>query len=86
PLKPLPGRLNQTKLATLDEDEEIKAHSRTRTRAKKQEPQIKEIVEARGWVRTPDGKIILVAHAPQNSNHQTQNNAHNCNQKRAANN
>ncbi|MBV6625885.1 MAG: S-layer family protein, partial [Rivularia sp. (in: Bacteria)] len=62
PLKPLPGRLNQTKLATLEED--IKPQATRSRQNKKQEPEIKEIVEARGWVRTPDGRIILVAHAP----------------------
>ncbi|MBV6625890.1 MAG: filamentous hemagglutinin N-terminal domain-containing protein [Rivularia sp. (in: Bacteria)] len=83
PLKPLPGRLNQTKLATLEG--EIEPQATRRRQVKKEQPQIKQIVEAKGWVRTPDGRIILVAHAHQNSNYQTQTNSHNCNQKRAAN-
>ncbi|MEO0935778.1 MAG: S-layer family protein, partial [Cyanobacteria bacterium J06641_2] len=65
PFEPLTGRLNQTKLATLEENEEIKSQARaTRRISKKQPDQIKPIVEARGWVRTKDGRIILVANAP----------------------
>ncbi len=59
PFKPLVGRLNRTKLATLDEVGETKVQAR-----QVRQPQIKQIVEAKGWVRTPDGKIILVDYAP----------------------
>ena len=71
PSEPLTGRLNQTKLATLDEVEEIE--TQTRQRIKKEEP-IKQIVEAQGWIKTKDGEIFLVAHNPQNKNFQTTNN------------
>ena len=76
PLKPLTGRLNRTKLATLNENEAIK---KQQIQTRKKEPSIKRIVEARGWVRTPEGKIILVAYNPQNTNFQTINNSGNCN-------
>ncbi len=76
PLKPLVGRLNRTKLATLNENEPIKKQP---IQTRKKEPSIKPIVEARGWVRTPEGKIILVAYNPQNQNYQTINNSGNCN-------
>ncbi|MEO1765015.1 MAG: S-layer family protein, partial [Cyanobacteria bacterium J06629_18] len=65
PLKPLVGRLNQTKLATLPG--EIKSQATRKRRNNQQEAEIKEIVEAQGWVKTPDGKIILVAYNPQNT-------------------
>ena len=63
PFEPLTGRLNRTKLATLDEVGETKVQGR-RSRIKKEETKIKQIVEAKGWVRTKDGEIILVAHVP----------------------
>ncbi|MEM7717239.1 MAG: S-layer family protein, partial [Cyanobacteria bacterium P01_A01_bin.68] len=71
PSEPLTGRLNRTKLATLNEDEEIK--KQTRRRIKKEEP-IKQIVEAQGLIKTKDGEIFLVAHNPQNINFKTTNN------------
>jgi len=76
PSEPLTGRLNQTKLATLDEVEEIE--KQTKRRIKKEEP-IKQIVEAQGWIKTKDGEIILVAHNPQNTNFKTTSNSNSCN-------
>ncbi|MBV6627793.1 MAG: hypothetical protein KI793_33535 [Rivularia sp. (in: Bacteria)] len=49
---------------------EIEPQAIRRRQNKKEEPQIKQIVQAKGWVRTPDGRIILVAHAPQKNNFQ----------------
>ena len=63
PFEPLTGRLNRTKLATLDEVGEIKSQGRRRQARKA--PQRKQIVEAKGWVRTKNGEIILVAYSPQ---------------------
>ena len=61
PFEPLTGRLNRTKLATLDEVGERKVQRR---QAKKK-PRRKQIVEAKGWVRNKNGEIILVDYAPQ---------------------
>ena len=71
PLQPLVGRLNRTKLATLDKNEVIQTQQ---MQTRKKEPSIKRIVEAQGWIKTKDGEIILVAHNPQNKNFQTTNN------------
>ena len=71
PLQPLVGRLNRTKLATLDKNEVIQTQQ---IQTRKKEPSIKRIVEAQGWIKTKDGEIILVAHNPQNKNFQTTNN------------
>jgi len=74
PFEPLTGRLNQTKLATLDEVRETKVQPR---RIKKK-PEIKQIIEARGWVKNKNGEIFLVANPPQNTNIQAQKNSSNC--------
>ncbi len=76
PFKPLTGRLNRTKLATLEG--KIDPQATRRRQKKKVSPKIKQIIEARGWVRTPDGRIILVAHAPNNTNSQAITNSANC--------
>ena len=74
PSEPLTGRVNQTKLATLDEVEETKVE---RSRIKKKSKR-KQIVEAQGWVKNKNGEIFLVANPPQNNNYQTQSNSTNC--------
>ncbi|MEO0844284.1 MAG: hypothetical protein AAF063_36250 [Cyanobacteria bacterium J06643_5] len=67
--------MNQTKLATLEGEIEPRKNQNRKT---KQEPEIKEIVEARGWVRTPKGEIILVPYSPENTNLQAFNKSENC--------
>ena len=77
PFEPLTGRVNQTKLATLDEVEETKLEPRSSRQINKK-PEIKQIVEAQGWIRNKNGEIFLVANPPQNNNYQTQSNSNNC--------
>ncbi|MEL6462054.1 MAG: filamentous hemagglutinin N-terminal domain-containing protein [Cyanobacteria bacterium J06621_15] len=74
PLKPLTGRINQTKLATLDEFEETKFQPRRINK----KPEIKQIVEATGWIKNKNGEIFLVANPPQNRNIQTSKKLNNC--------
>ncbi len=74
PFEPLSGRVNQTKLATLDEVEETKLQ---RSRINKKS-EIKQIVEAQGWIKNRKGEIFLVANPPLNNNYQNQENSYNC--------
>ncbi|BAY81274.1 filamentous hemagglutinin outer membrane protein [Calothrix parasitica NIES-267] len=74
PFEPLTGRLNQTKLAILDKVEETKLQ---RSRINKKS-EIKQIVEAQGWIRNKNGEIFLVANPPQHSNIQTMKNPNYC--------
>ena len=74
PSEPLTGRVNQTKLATLDEVEETKVEPRKINK----KPKRKQIVEARGWVKNKNGEIFLVANPPQNSNIQAMKNPNYC--------
>ncbi|WP_157229330.1 filamentous hemagglutinin N-terminal domain-containing protein [Rivularia sp. PCC 7116] len=77
PFKPLTGNLNRTSLVTLAG--EIKPPVRRSRQAPKQKQEIKQIVDAQGWVRTKDGKIILVKNATQNSNFLAMKNSAHCN-------
>ncbi|BAY81273.1 hypothetical protein NIES267_07490 [Calothrix parasitica NIES-267] len=74
PSQPLTGRINQTKLATLDEVEETKVEPRRINKKSER----KQIVEAQGWIKNKNGEIFLVANPPLNNNYQNQANSYNC--------
>ncbi|MGI2906019.1 filamentous hemagglutinin N-terminal domain-containing protein [Tolypothrix sp. VBCCA 56010] len=60
--QPLIGTPNLTQLATLDSDRPKPNISSTPNLSSSSR---QAIVEAQGWVKTPDGKIMLVAQAPE---------------------
>jgi filamentous hemagglutinin family protein len=62
--QPLNGRPNLTQLATLDSQSASTKPNTSSTPNLPPTPQ-NTIVEAQGWVKTPDGKIMLVAQAPE---------------------
>ncbi len=61
--QPLNGTLNLTQLATLDsQSASTKPNTSSIPKLPPTSPTV--IVEAQGWVKTPDGKIMLVAQVP----------------------
>ncbi|GAB1538754.1 hypothetical protein NUACC21_14180 [Scytonema sp. NUACC21] len=64
PLEPLAAYSDLVSLATLDGDTKTQEHE-DRLSSEFRDSDNSEIIEAQGWIKTADGKVALVASAPE---------------------